>query len=135
MNRALAIPEWRRARHSLHAASVCFHRHCYADAVSRAYYAVFHAAKAALGYFNGTAPRSHGAVIQQFGLQLIGNGLIEGFWGSEIGRLYDLRVRADYNVEAEFSAVYARDVYRRAERFMWRILRYLSSGIPFADLT
>ena len=66
--------------------------------------------------------------------KLVRSGLLEGIWGSEIGQLYDLRVRADYNVEVEFSAVYAREVYQRAARFLERILRYLSSGIPFADL-
>ena len=110
MNLALAIAEWRRANGSLRAASFCLHHQCHADAVSRSYYAVFHAAKAALAFHGGTLPGSHGGLRQQFGIQLVQSGLIEGTWGSEIGHLYDLRARADYNVEAEFSAVYARDV-------------------------
>ena len=135
MNRTLVIAEWRRAKISQRAASVCLRHHCYADAVSRAYYAVFHAAKAALALHDGTSPRSHGGVHQQFGLKLVRSGLLEGIWGSEIGQLYDLRVRADYNVEVEFSAVYVREVYQRAARFLERILRYLAEDIPFAALT
>lgn len=111
MNRSLTIAEWSRANYSLRAASLCLLHNCYADAVSRAYYAAFHAAKAALAHHDGTIPASHGGVRQRFGLQLVRSGLIEGIWGSEIGRLYDLRVRADYNVEATFSAVYAREVF------------------------
>ena len=135
MNRTLAIAEWRRAELSQRAASVCLRHHCHADAVSRAYYAVFHAAKAALAFHDGTSPGSHGGVPQQFGLKLVRSGLLEGMWGSEIGQIYDLRVRADYNVVAAFSAVYVREVYERAARFLERILRYLSSGIPFAEQT
>ena len=135
MNRSLAIAEWRRAELSQRAASACLRHHCYADAVSRAYYAVFHAAKAALAFQDGTSSGTHGGVRQQFGLKLVRSGLLEGNWGSEIGQIYDLRVRADYNVVAEFSAVYAREVCQRAARFLERILRYLSSGTPFAELT
>ena len=48
MNRTLVIAEWKRAKFSLRAASSCLRDRCYADAVSRAYYAAFHAARAAL---------------------------------------------------------------------------------------
>ncbi|MDE2788342.1 MAG: hypothetical protein OXL37_17015 [Chloroflexota bacterium] len=72
---------------------------------------------------------------QQFGLKLVRSGLLEGIWGSEIGQIYDLRLGADYNVVAEFSAVYVREVYQRAARFLERILLYLAEGIPFAALT
>ena len=135
MNQALAIAEWRRAQSSLRAASLCLGHRCYADAVSRAYYAVFHAAKAALIHRTGTALQTHGSVKQQFGLQLVRNGPVEGHWGREIGNLYDLRLGADYDPQQIYSAVYAREVYQRAARFLERILRYLSSGIPFAELT
>ena len=58
MNRSLAIVEWRRAELSQRAASACLRHYCYADAVSRAYYAVFHAAKAALAFHDGTSPEA-----------------------------------------------------------------------------
>ena len=134
MNRTHVIAEWRRAGASLRAATLCLYRGCHADAISRAYYAAFHAAKAALIYCTGSAPQSHASVKQQFGLQLVKNGPLEGHWGSEIGNLYDLRIGADYDPQQRCSVVYVRDVHQRAERFLERILRYLSSGIPFAEL-
>ncbi len=134
MNQTLVIAEWRRAMHSLHAASLCLNHGCLADTISRDYYAAFHAAKAALTYRTGTAPQSHGSVRQQFGLQLVRNGPLEGHWGSEIGNLYDLRLGADYDPQQRYSAVYVREVHQRAARFLERILRYLSSGISFTDL-
>ena len=134
MNHTLVIAEWRRAGHSLHAASLCLHHGCLADTVSRDYYAAFHAAKAALIYHTGSAPQSHGSVRQQFGIQLVRNGPLEGHRGSEIGNLYNLRIGADYDPQQRYSVVYVRDVHQRAERFLGCILRYLSSGIPLAEL-
>ena len=81
MNLDLAIAEWKRANRSLRAASSCLLHQCHADVVSRAYYAVFHAAKAALAFHGGTLPGSHGGVRQQFGIRLVESGLIERRWG------------------------------------------------------
>ena len=134
MNQTIVIAEWRRAGRSLHAASLCLRHGCPADTISRDYYAAFHAAKAALILRTGSAPQSHGSVRQQFGLQLVKNGPLEGHWGREIGNLYDLRIGADYDPQQGYSAVYVREVHQRAERFLERILRYLSSGISFAEL-
>lgn len=134
MNQTLIIAEWRRAKSSFHAASLYLNGACLADTISRDYYAVFHAAKAALVYCTGTAPQSHGSVRQQFGLQLVRNGPFEGYWGSEIGNLYDLRLGADYDPQQSYSMAYVREVHQRAARFLERILRYLSSGIPIGEL-
>lgn len=62
------------------------------------------------------------------------NGLIEPKWGSEIGRLIDLRTSADYNVSANFSETRTRTVCQRAARFLERIMRLLTADIPFEEL-
>lgn len=61
MNRSLVIGEWRRATETLGAAYSCRQDGFYADAVSQAYYAILHAAKAAL-QLQGIAAESHAAV-------------------------------------------------------------------------
>lgn len=70
----------------------------YADAVSRAYYAILHAAKAAL-QLQGIAAESHAAVKRLFGLHLVQTSLIEADWGSVAGESLDLRLTADYDVK------------------------------------
>ncbi len=57
MNRALVLGEWKRAAESLGAAESCRRDGYYADSVSRAYYAILHAAKAAL-YLQGISAES-----------------------------------------------------------------------------
>jgi HEPN domain-containing protein len=69
MNRPLVIAEWRRAVDSLGAARSCRRDGFYADSVSRAYYAILHAAKAAL-QVQGITAESHAAVKRLFGLHL-----------------------------------------------------------------
>ncbi len=59
---------------------------------------------------------------------------MERVWGREIGRLYDLRMKADYDVEETFSIGLAREVRKRAERFLERIMRFLTRTLPFAEL-
>jgi len=58
MNRETVLAEWRRARQSLRAAQVLTAEQCPEDAVSRAYYAILHGAKAAL-YVHDVAVASH----------------------------------------------------------------------------
>ena len=76
MNRELVLAEWKRARQCLRAAEILVRENCYEDAVSRAYYAVLHAAKAALEVHD-VAAESHAAVRRLFGQHLIRAGEIE----------------------------------------------------------
>ncbi len=48
MNRGMVLAEWNRARESLRAAESLTRDGLYADAISRAYYAILHSAKNAL---------------------------------------------------------------------------------------
>lgn len=70
MNRTLVLAEWRLARNALRAAQLLARHGIYADAVSRAYYAVPHAAKAALQTKDISA-ESHAAVKRLFGLHFV----------------------------------------------------------------
>ncbi len=76
MNPTLVRAEWQRARQALGAAEVLRDTGYLADALSRAYYATLHAAKAAL-YVHDVATASHAAVRRMFGLHLIQSGEIE----------------------------------------------------------
>ncbi len=127
MSRAIVLAEWKRATEALGAAESCRRDGFYADAVSRAYYAVLHAAKAAL-QLKGITAESHAAVKRLFGLHLIQTGVIEPEWGSVTGESLDLRLTADYDVETAFSEMDARDECDRARSFLYRIRGFLLAG-------
>src|SRR5712691_832911 len=76
MNRTMVLAEWRRAWRALCAAEILARESYYEDAVSRAYYATLHAAKAAL-YIHDVATTSHAAVRRMFGRHLTHSGAIE----------------------------------------------------------
>jgi len=74
----------------------------YEDAVSRPYYAVLHAAKAAL-LTRDIAAESHAAVRRLFGKELVQPGVLEKEWALILAQTQDERALADYDVELTFS--------------------------------
>jgi uncharacterized protein (UPF0332 family) len=120
----MVLAEWSRAREALRAAETLTRDRCYADAISRAYYAVLHAAKAAL-HVRDVAAESHAAVRRMFGLHLIRSGEIEPEWSAYLVESLDDRLAADYDVETTFSREDARSECRRSREFFSRVRRYL----------
>ena len=124
MNRNMVVAEWSRARAALRAAETLTREHCYADAISRAYYAILHAAKAAL-HIHDVSVASHAAVRRMFSLHLVRSGEIEPEWSAYLIESLDDRLAADYDVETDFSKKDAKDECRRSRGFLSRIRRYL----------
>lgn len=79
MNPDNVLAEFERAKGALQAARNLPEDRLYEDAVSRSYYAVMHAAKAALLVHDAIA-ESHAAVGRLFGSVLVRPGLIEAEW-------------------------------------------------------
>ncbi len=129
MSRETAAAEWRRCLQCLAAARLCHQNGLYADSISRAYYAVMHAAKAALELRNVTVG-THAGVRNTFGWHFIHPGLIERTWSADIRRLSDLRAAADYNVHAIFGEDQVLVACNRAEAFLGRIREVLGEAIP-----
>ena len=96
MNKDMVLAEWRRAVRSLRAAELLAREGYRADAVSRAYYAILHAAKAAL-FVQDVATASHAAVRRMFGQHLINTGEIDRQWSSHLGEGLDDRLMAAYD--------------------------------------
>ncbi len=117
---------WLRSLRSLSSAKILFSHDQYPDAVSRAYYAVLHAARAAL-LVHDVVPKSHGALRQFFGQHLVNGGEIEKEWAKILSIEYRFRSSADYESEFEISNEIAEELLRDAERFIQRMKKYLES--------
>ncbi len=133
MSAANAIAEWRRARGCLGAADSCRRDGYYADAISRAYYAVLHAARAALELY-GFPTETHSATNNTFGLHIVRTSRIEPSFGSVITDLADARLNADYDVDLTFDVNDATVTHARAEAFLNRIRELLAGAIPAEQL-
>jgi uncharacterized protein (UPF0332 family) len=132
MNRTLVLAEWQWAGQALRAAEVLTDAGYPAEALSRAYYATLHAAKAALSVHN-VVTASHAAARRMFGLHLIRTGDIERAWASHLGEIQDDRLAADYDVEMKFTSEEAAQACQRPRAFLDRIQHYLFTQDFTAD--
>ena len=89
-----------RAKKSLLAAKTLLESRLCEDCVSRAYYAVLHAAKAALAT-EGVEPQSHYAVRRLFGLHLVKTKKIEKDFATILAAEQEGREIADYDIHIE----------------------------------
>ena len=134
MNRDVVAAEWRRYTQSLQAADLLSREGYREDAVSRAFHAILHAAKAAL-LAHGLATASHTGVRRMFGKHLVRTGHIERRWSQDLARSFDDRLMADYDVGTSFTAEEARLECRRVREFVGRIRRcLLARGLTEREL-
>ena len=109
--------ETRRGDEALEAARHLLRGGFYNDAVSRAYYAAYHWARALL-FLKGLEPKSHRGVVQLIGLHYAMNGALDPEAGSDLAHLETYRELSDYRSGATFSESQAAQEISRAERFI-----------------
>ena len=128
MNTEHVLAEWAMATNSLRAARLLHREELFADAVSRSYYAVMHAARAAL-LAHDTIAESHSAVRRLFGKVLVRPGLIEKKWALILSeeQEQDQRIEADYKTEITWVLETCQPLVQNAEAFVRRMRDYLLS--------
>ena len=94
------------------------------DAISRAYYTLFHAASAVLAA-EGIHVESHGALVAMFGLHLVKPGKIARRFGRILSKLKDEREGGDYDIFSGLDSDDAERAVRDAEAFLEEMSRYL----------
>jgi uncharacterized protein (UPF0332 family) len=113
-----------RAKKALLAAKTLLENQLYEDCVSRAYYAVLHAAKAALAT-KDIEPVSHNAVKRMFGLHLIKTGEVEKDFAKILTAEQEDRAIGDYDIYIEINEDRALKRVLDAEKFVQRIEKHL----------
>jgi uncharacterized protein (UPF0332 family) len=111
-----------RAEEKLRSANILFENNMFADAISEAYYAMFHAAKSLLA-LKDIYPKTHTGVVSQFGLQFVNEGFIEELYGKSFAKAQTKREKADYDIYYEPSEEEAESILEDAENFLERIKR------------
>lgn len=123
----LSQKELIRAKKALSAAKALLEFQLYEDCVSRAYYAVLHAAKAALAMEDIDA-QSHVAVRRKFGLNLVKTGKIEKDFAQILTKEKEDRELSDYNIHIEIEGDTAEKRVVDAEKFVKRIETFLRTS-------
>ncbi len=124
MNPENILAEFERAIRALQAAKNLCEDGLNEDAVSRSYYAVMHAAKAALLVHDAIA-ESYAAVRRLFGSVLVRQGILEKEWAAVLAREQDERIIADYGIGALWQPEDLSRLIEEAEAFVQRIRAYL----------
>ncbi len=109
-----------RARKALQAAELLANEELYEDSVSRAYYSVLHAARAAL-LTVPVFPESHNAVRRLFGLHLVKTGRIEKKFAVILTAEQEDRELGDYGIGLVFPRERALTRLQEARTFLDRM--------------
>lgn len=106
-----------KAYTKLNSARILYENKSYEDSVSRAYYSMFHAAKAVL-LLKGIKPKKHKSVIQKFGLEFVNEGYVSEMLGKAFSTAKEDREYAEYDVYVEISQEEAEITINDAELFL-----------------
>ena len=116
-----------KAQEKLAVAQELAKRQHYDDAVSRAYYAAFHAAQAAL-ISEGHEADTHKGVVTLFGLFLVKSGKFDKRYGKVLANLKDDRELGDYEALSFIDEETAKRAVAEAEMFYKAVERYLKKN-------
>jgi hypothetical protein len=116
----LAEQEIKSSQERLEAAEILLKNGKIVDSISRAYYAMFHAARALL-YLYGVEPRTHEGVIREFSRIIIEEKLMDKKFGRNLRQTFEMRESGDYRVGVIFEEEDAKDVLEKAKEFVMQI--------------
>lgn len=98
----------------------------YEDAVSRAYYSVFHAAQAVL-LTEGLSASTHQGLVNLFGLHMVKTGKFANKFGKYLSNLKDDRENSDYEIFSGVDPETAKLAVKEAEEFLAAAEQYLKN--------
>jgi uncharacterized protein (UPF0332 family) len=96
----------------------------YEDAVSRAYYAMYHAARAALSTLN-VFPKTHEGVVSEFARKLVLTGVFPKELGKNLANAKAARETYEYSVTATVGKSEAEAILSNAQRLVNAIRKHL----------
>ncbi|MDG6218551.1 MAG: HEPN domain-containing protein [Candidatus Thermoplasmatota archaeon] len=106
-----------QAEVELNASYVLFDKEFYREAVSRAYYSMFHATQALL-ILKEIYPKSHKGVIQKFGEEFVKPGILEKKMGYILAQAESMRLKADYDVGIKITKEECEEILENCEFFI-----------------
>jgi len=109
-----------QADEEFNAANLLCSKGFYREAISRAYYSMFHAAQALL-VIKKVYPKSHKGVIQKFGEEFVKPGLLEKRMGHILSQSESMRLKADYDVGVKITKDECKEILENCELFISQI--------------
>ncbi len=120
--------ELETAQKRLDAAKLLLEKGMLEDAINRAYYAFFHAAKAMLNVL-GYDAKTHSGLISEFGLRIIKTNLIDKKFAQYLRRAFEMRETSDYEIGAIFSEEEIQTLIKNAEEFLKKAKDFVEKNL------
>jgi uncharacterized protein (UPF0332 family) len=114
-----------QAVEELEAANLLFEKKFYREAVSRAYYSMFHATQALL-FIKKIYPKSHKGVIQKFGEEFVKSGALEKKMGYILAQAETMRLKADYDVGVKITKDECGEILDNCEFFILKVKKMIA---------
>ena len=114
-----------KAKDALRQAQLLLDGEGYDGAISRSFYAVLHAAEAALAT-QGLVAKSHDGVEMLFGKHFFKTGLVDEKFKGLFHRIHQARIKADYERGVQFTREEAAYWFARAQEFV----AAMETGVP-----
>jgi len=87
------------------------------DAASRAYYAMFHAARAIL-FSKGISAKTHRGTISLFGEKIVKQGILTEEYADMLRKAFDLRQKSDYELYTQLNEQAIKETIKNAENLI-----------------
>jgi len=100
----------------------------YEDAISRAYYAMYHAARAVLSTVN-IFPKTHEGVVSEFGRKFVLAEILPGELGKNLADAKAARETYEYSVTATAGKTEAETILSNAQKFVNMIRKHLEKCV------
>lgn len=117
----------KRADKSIKAARLLFDNELYEDSMSRTYYAMHYAARAAL-LTEKLSPKTHRGIISEFGNKLVRMGNLSKKELSELSSGLRYRIKSDYEPDFEIEKADLTEQISNAEDFIEKIKKFVTKG-------
>jgi len=113
-----------KASERLRVAEKLFHDGEYEDTISRAYYAMYHAARAALSTVN-IFPKTHEGVVSEFGRRFVLTGIFPKELGKNLADAKAARETYEYSVTSAVKEPEAKAILSNSQEFVDAIKKHL----------
>jgi uncharacterized protein (UPF0332 family) len=119
-SRNFVVASLERAEKALKSAKLLEENGELEDAASRAYYAMFHTARALL-FSKGMSAKTHRGTISLFSEKIVKQGILHEEFADMLRKAFDLRQKSDYELYAELSVELVKEVIKNAEKFIAKV--------------
>ena len=116
----LAEEELKSSKERLEAAELLFKNNMIIDSISRAYYSMFHAARALL-FLYGEEPKTHEGTIREFSRIITEEKIIDKKFGRDLRQVFEARESSDYRIGVIFDIEDAKEVLDKSKEFVKKV--------------